>query len=264
MIATAARVDLAAALPALQAHGGYPSLAEAIRITLNTASAHEDLRGARDALLLLRRLTKEADIGAGFSEGEHDIMVGTLFSQAIVLYARATDTPPIKGEREPWFGSSKLPPASRPVHAQAMALRNKAIAHFGKAEALPQGALLREALVMRLIDGGAHIAFLAARLQNRAHFAVDLLSLTETVQDLAFEAVQNRYADIGAEIFAAAKARDRVLIGILRSYLFDGTNFFPGQDWQAQMDAMKDDPRPVLYASVMKQDRKPTSGSDLM
>ncbi|USR02360.1 hypothetical protein [Sphingomonas aerolata] len=263
MTTTAARVDLAAALPALQAHGGYPSLAEAVRIALNTASAHEDLRGARDALLLLRRLTKEIGIGADFSEGEHNIMVGTLFSQAIVLYARATDTPPIKGEREPWFGSSKLPPASRPVHAQAMALRNKAIAHFGKAEALPEGALLREALVMRPIDGGAHLAFLASRLQNRAHFAVDLLALTEIVQDLAFEAVQSRYAEIGAQIFAAAKARDGVLIGILRAYLFDGTHFFPGEDWQAQMNAMEDDPRPVLYASVLKPDRKPESRSEL-
>lgn len=263
MTTTAARVDLAAALPALQAHGGYLSLADAIRIALNTASAHEDLRGARDALLLLRRLTKESGIGADFSEGEHNIMVGTLFSQAIVLYARATDTPPIKGEREPWFGSSKLPPASRPVHAQAMALRNKAIAHFGKAEALPEGALLREALVMRPIDGGAHIAFLASRLQNRAHFAVDLLQLAEIVQDLALEAVQSRYADIGAEILAAAKARDGVLIGILRPYLFDGTHFFPGEDWQAQMNAMEDDPRPVLYASVMKPDRTPESRSGL-
>lgn len=104
MTATAARFDLAAALPALQAHGGYPSLAEAIRIALNTASAHEDLRGARDALLLLRRLTKETGIGADFSEGEHNIMVGTLFSQAIVLYARATDTPPIKGLLRNWSG----------------------------------------------------------------------------------------------------------------------------------------------------------------
>ena len=260
MIATAARVDLAAALPA---HGDYPTLAEAIRIALNTASAHEDLRGARDALLLLKRLTKETGIGADFSEAERNIMVGTLFSQAIVLDARATDTPPINGEREPWFGSSKLPPASRPVHAQTMALRNKAVAHFGKAEALPEGALLREALVMRPIDGGAHISFLASRLQNRARFTVDLLALTETVQDLAFKAVQSRYADIGTEIFAAAKARDGVLIQILRPYLFDGVHFFSGEDWQAQMDVMEDDPRPVLYASVMKPDRTPESGSEL-
>jgi hypothetical protein len=92
-------------------------------------------------------------------------------------------------------------------------------------------------------------------------FSVDLLVLAEVVQDLAFEAVQSRYADIGAEIFAAAKARDGVLIGILRPYLFDGTHFFPGEDWQAQMDAMEDDPRPVLYASVMKPDRTPRAGA---
>jgi hypothetical protein len=159
--------------------------------------------------------------------------------------------------------SPELIAGSGPLSIRDLSPRNKAIAHFGKAEALPEGALLREALVMRPIDGGAHIAFLAWHLQNRAHFAVDLLALAEIVQDLAFEAVQSRYADIGAEISAAAKARDRVMIGILRSYLMDGTHLFSGEHWQAQMDAMEDDPQPVLYASVMKRDRTPESGSEL-
>lgn len=143
-----------------------------------------------------------------------------------------------------------------------MDLRNKAIAHFGKAAALPEGALVREALVMRPIAGGTHFAFLAARLQNRAHFAADLLALTETVQDLAFAAVQARYAEIGAAVRAAAEARDPVLLDILRRFQFDGADFFPSPDWQDQMDAMEDEPRPVLYTSVMKPDRTPDSGND--
>lgn len=100
MTGTALRFDLAAALPAIVAAGGYTELAEAIRRAWSTASAHEDLRGAREALILLRRFTKEEGFGADFSEAEHDTMVGTLFSQAILLYARATETTPIKGERD--------------------------------------------------------------------------------------------------------------------------------------------------------------------
>lgn len=262
MIGAAVGFDLAAALPTLREHGGYRDLVEAVRRALNAGSAHEDLRAARDALVLLRRLTKETDFGADFSEGEHDIMVGTLFSQAILLYARATETPPIKGERDSWFGRSKLTPALRQVHAQAMDLRNLAVAHFGKAAGLPDGALVREALVIQPVAGGTHFAFFAARVQNRAHFAADLLTLTETVQDLAFAAVQARYGEIGTVLRTAAEERDPVLIEILRRFLFDGAKFFPGVDWQEQIEAMAEDPRPVLYASTLKKDRMPESGSD--
>ncbi|MEW6629120.1 MAG: hypothetical protein AB1431_20290 [Pseudomonadota bacterium] len=262
MTDAALRFDLAAALPAIVAAGAYPALAEAIRRACSAASAHEDLRAARDALILLRRFTKEEGFGTDFSEAEHDTMVGTLFSHAVLLYARATETKPIKGERDFWFGRSKLTQNQRAIHQEAMDLRNTAIAHFGKAATLPDGALVREALVMRPIAGGTHFAFFAARRQNRAHFAADLLALTETVQDLAFAAVQARYAEIGAAVRAAAEARDPLLIDILRRFPFSGADFFPRTDWQGQMDAMEDDPRPVIYTSTMKPDRTPDNGSD--
>ncbi|MGZ7870378.1 hypothetical protein ACXR8U_32635 (plasmid) [Methylobacterium radiotolerans] len=72
---------------------------------------------------------------------------GALFTEAVILYARATTT---GGDRPKLLGEAKLTPNQRAVHEEVLRLRNAAVAHFGRGESLPDSPLVREAVVVSL------------------------------------------------------------------------------------------------------------------
>jgi len=224
--------DLSAALPILNKLGGQEDLVASIQRALSTASAHQDLSDASDALDFLISLTKRED-HASLSGSERTIIVGCLFAQAIILYARATETKPI--ERERWFGRDKLKGDLRELHVEAMELRNHALAHFGKAAEMADGPLVAEALVMRRVTDGVGITFYSARAQNRAHFADRFAALVWHVQSLAYDATQARYADLGTALAAASK-RNPAVPALMRRFRFDPNAFCDVPGWFEAFD----------------------------
>jgi hypothetical protein len=228
------RYDLSAALPAIKATGRHQELVDAIERTMSTGSAHQDLSQAREALSLLRRLTKDREFADRFEEGDLSTMAGALFSKAIILYARATNTKPI--DRRKWFGETKLSAEERKVHQTTMDLRDHAIAHFGYGKDALDGGLASEALVIRRVDHRVHVAFYSSRSENRAAFSRELLGLVERVLSLAYDATQARYADLGKAIGAASQ-RDPSLPALMREFEFDPVAFHPAPNWQARADA---------------------------
>ncbi|QJU58379.1 hypothetical protein HL653_11885 [Sphingomonas sp. AP4-R1] len=226
-MATDFEYDLSAALPALRDRGGQQELITAIERALWVASAHQDLSDAGDALQLLGSLTK-SDGHGGLTGAERSTAVGCLFAQAIILYARATETKPI--EREQWFGREKLKGDDRGLHAETMELRNHALAHFGKAAEMADGSLVSEALVMRKASEGIGITFYSARAQNRAQFARRLIGLVEQVRSLAYDATQARYAALGTALAAASKV-DAGVPALMRGFRFDPDAFCTVPGW---------------------------------
>jgi hypothetical protein len=230
------RYDLAAALPALIATGRYGALVEHVERAIWTGSAHEDLSAARDALRLLRRLTKEVGFDERFEERERPTMAGALFSHAIILYARATHTRPVQGERNAWFGEGQLKGENRRVHKEVTGLRDKVVAHFGRGKHLAEGPIVKETLVLRPAERGVFLTFYSSRAQNRGALAASFLALTEEVLALAYNATQARYAEIGAELKNAALAGDRELLALLNRFPFDPSAYSMHPDWQRQVE----------------------------
>lgn len=228
--------DLRAALPALRDAGRYGELADQIERAIWTGSAHQDLSAARDALLLLCRLTKEAGFDERFEEQERPTMAGALLSHAIVLYARATEIRPIKGERSVWFGRSKLSGDQRSLHVDALDLRDKVVAHFGRGDHLSDGPYVRETLILRPAEAGAFLTFYSSRTQNRGRFAAAFLLLVEHVLELAYQATQARYQAIGRFVLEAAAHCDRELALILSRFTFDPAGYSMEPEWQRQVE----------------------------
>lgn len=117
---TAATVyNLSELATVLSADGQHPDLVEAIERAAAVSSAHRDLREALLGLNLLRRLTHAGD-ETPLSDDDMTTIVGSLMTNAIILYARATDTKPIA--RRKWFGEGKLPTDVRAVHRELLSL----------------------------------------------------------------------------------------------------------------------------------------------
>lgn len=173
--------------------GRYKHLVIALRRASSTASAYQDLKVVVECLQLLRRLTTTDDWNEPFDMNEAGVLVGSLFDNAIILYARATETKPIG--REKWFGIEKVPNEFRVTHKAVMLIRNKELAHFGSGLPIDGTPMLEEALV--LVDHGlaTSLGFRANRTRNRAQFAADFRSLAEHVAAVANEAALARLDD---------------------------------------------------------------------
>lgn len=200
--------DLTALMALLDETGAHSELAAAIRRANDVSSAHRDLDEALLALRLLIRLTSASD-ETPLDDGDITTIVGSLMTSAIVLYARATDTPPIG--RRAWFGIGKLPSEMRPVHKELMKLRDKEVAHFGKGEIIDGAPLLSEALVLRPHSGTHPIGFLTRRAHNRAELVRRFEKLVSRVLGLSIEAVNARYTEVHAILRVLAERRDPVL-----------------------------------------------------
>lgn len=200
--------DLTALGAWLVDQNSHPDLVGAVRRATDVSSAHRDLEEARLALRLLRRLTSGSDETA-LDDADLTTIVGSLMTNAVILYARATDTQPI--DRRPWFGISKLPQSLHAGHRELMRLRNKEVAHFGKGEPVDGAPLLVEALVLRPFDKEHPIGHLSSRAHNRAALAKRAEGLVERVLALATQAVSERHTEVFRALTELAKNHDPVM-----------------------------------------------------
>lgn len=200
--------DLSALAAALEQDGEYPDLMATIRRAADVSSAHRDLHEALLAVRLLLRLTSGSD-ETSLSDADLTTIVGSLTTTTIILYARATDTPPI--DRRPWFGETKLPANLRPIHRELMRLRNKEVAHFGKGQLVDGSPLLTEALVLRMFDAEHPIGHLSSRAHNRTGLARRAERLITMVLEAAMAAVNIRHTEVVQALSRLATTRDPIL-----------------------------------------------------
>ncbi|MGB3470853.1 MAG: hypothetical protein WBA51_08535 [Erythrobacter sp.] len=177
-----ARIDLASLAQHLKDGNRHPTVVKAIERAAAAGSIREDLRSARASLHQIVQIQEEACVESvntpeWFNE---TTVIGALFVQAIVLYARATATP---GDRMSILGEAKLSDEHRSTHGEALSYRNKAIAHFGRGEAFTDGPLVKEAVVLSLyIDKGRpkkQIGAYTTRAQHKVAFSARLANLIE-------------------------------------------------------------------------------------
>lgn len=182
--------DMSKVAAELTRAGKYKDLVVALRRAASTASAHQDLQGAVECLQLLRRLTTTDDWNEPFDMNEMGILIGSLFDNAIILYARATETKPIG--RQKWFGIEKVPSERRQTHKAVMLIRDKELAHFGSGMPVDGTPMLEEALVLVNHGFATSLGFRTNRSRNRGQFAADFRALAEHVAAVAKESAMAR------------------------------------------------------------------------
>lgn len=145
-----AHFDLSKLAGMLTAQGRHADLVRAITKVAAVGSTREDLRSAAISLRLIQEILDRPSTDSGtFGPGHEETTVtGALFTEAVILYARATTT---KGQRPKLLGEAKLTPDQRAVHEEAVRLRDAAVAHFGRGETLSDGPLVKEAVVYSLL-----------------------------------------------------------------------------------------------------------------
>lgn len=238
-----ARVDLSKLARTLEAEGRHPELVRAIGKAAAAGSTREDLRGALDALRSIERILDRSDgqPGAFAAGNEHTTVAGALFTQAVILYARATTT---KGDRPKLLGEAKLTPAERAIHDEAVRLRDSAIAHFGRGEGLADGPLVREAVILSLfvLDGRPkkQVGVYTARAQHKVAFGARLAALIETRLTQLAARSQPLFDEVNQALDAAVRA-DPALGRSLRDHEFDTDAFCASPAAAARLRAQFDD-----------------------
>ncbi|MDD1452708.1 hypothetical protein NHF48_020070 [Sphingomonas sp. H160509] len=207
--------DLSALASDLRRIGRHKPLVATIDRAFSTNSAFQDLKQARDALVLLKRVTSTDDWKQPFSTDEAGTLAGSLFDTAIILYARATETKPVG--RQPWFGTGKLDADQRVLHSSVMWIRNKELAHFGSGRPIDGTPMIEEAIALFNHGTKIGVAYRASRSRNRGQFAKDFSILVGTVTDLAETASKQRLEDAHREL-GLAVAADPSLIKKIRTF----------------------------------------------
>jgi hypothetical protein len=195
--------------------GKYKDLVVVLRRAGSTASAHQDLQVAVECLQLLRRLTTTDDWHEPFGMDEVGLLAGSLFDNAIIMYARATETKPIG--RQKWFGLEMVPMEHRSTHKSVMLIRNKELAHFGSGMPIDGTPMLEEALVLVNNEAGTSLGFRANRARNRSQFSNDFSSLAKLVTSLAKEAALSRLREAQA-MMTPLVTEDRWLRQLISRY----------------------------------------------
>ena len=197
-------VDLSAFGRHLEATKRHLSLVKTVRQVLSIGSAQVDLRDAAKRLKWLIDNYLPWD-PSNEMEPEHAIITGSLFAHAVILYCRATQTEPIGKDRWQWWGLSMVPPHLMQTHRDAMDLRDKALAHFGVGDHMPNGPMVEEKAVA-LFDGRrVRYGVQSNRAQHRIGFDSALLELTEHTVEVAVGRLAGRFEQFDKELARAMK-----------------------------------------------------------
>lgn len=236
------RIDLTNLARHLRDSGRHPALVKAIDRAAAAGSIREDLLTALSALRQIVAI-QDRRVSEPRNNTRHDetVLTGALFTQAVVLYARATET---QGDRPKLLGEAKLDPEQRATHEEAMDLRNKVIAHFGRGETLLDGPLVKEAVVLSLyLDGDRRKTRLGAYTTRAAHkvaFAARLACLLETRLNEIADRYQRLFDAANAELETAGKA-DPSVGHDLKRFEFDVDAFSASPDAADHLRAQLDD-----------------------
>ncbi|MCZ4343799.1 hypothetical protein O4H52_19470 [Sphingomonadaceae bacterium G21617-S1] len=236
------RIDLTSLARTLRDSGRHPALVKAIDRAAAAGSIREDLRTALDSLRQIVAIQDRAPADhANRPLHDETVATGALFTQAVVLYARATET---QGDRPKLLGEGKLDSAQRATHDEAMDMRNKVVAHFGRGDAMTDGPLVKEAVVLSLyLDGERRkkrVGAYTTRAAHKAAFAARLAALLETRLGEVADRYQKLFDAVDAALETAA-TNDTELGQSLPSFGFDPDLFCASQDAARHLRAQLDD-----------------------
>jgi len=215
---TVARVDLTQLARDLRTAGKYPDLVGAIERAAAAGSIRDDLRVAHASLDQILRLQEpDTPDGSVIVRDGDAVISGALFVQAIILYARATET---KADRPKLLGEGKLTKAERATHDEAMDLRNKCIAHFGRGEALDSGPMYKEAVLfsLLLVDGRPkkQVGAFSTRTQHKVAFSARLSALLEKRLAQIAERTQDLFDRVDEALEVAGQSDEALRASLAR------------------------------------------------
>lgn len=224
----------------------------------------EDLRECGRCLDVIERIQAKHDLAIESPNPREDeaTITGALFSQAIVLYARATAQG--GNNRMALLNDTDVPAPLRDAHKRIQKLRSEAIAHYGTGEVLLGTPLVREAVVFSFQRTETGVReqtnILATRAQHKVEIARDLRALITAQLDRIERIKDDELGALRAELEAALKA-DADLGHALPRFPFDPYSFC-GNDEAAitlAMGLQKGQIDPLVYfVAVPKPGSDPT------
>lgn len=172
------------------------------------------------------------DAGERFFSDDTTI-AGALFTQAVILYARATFT---TGKRPPLLGEAGLSEEERATHNEVKRLRNGAIGHFGRGEELKDGPLVREAVILSFTRQQRQLGVYTVRAQHKAGLSARLAHLIEVRLREIADRQDGLFNKVDALLSAALKA-DPTLGPSLPQFEFDLHGFCGNPDAARRLHA---------------------------
>jgi len=197
--------------------GRHPKLVVAVACAAAAGSIREDLRSAREALRLIEKRDGNGQITEIRALDDETTVSGALFTHAVILYARATFT---TGTRPRLLGDSGLSEEERETEKEIQYLRNSAIGHFGRGEALKDGPIIREAVLMSFTRTQRQIGVYTVRAQHKAGIGRRLTALIEVRLRQIAERCDNLFGRVDALLDTALRS-DPALGPSLAQFEFD-------------------------------------------
>lgn len=228
------------------------------RITaLGTIS--EDLRECGRCLDVIERMQDQSRPAKdSLAREDESTITGALFSQAIILYARATAQGGSK--RMALLNDNDVPAPLRATHKRIQKLRSEAIAHYGTGETSLGTPLVREAVVFSFQRTETGVReqtnILTTRIQHKVDVAHQLRTLVAAQLDRIERIKDSELGAVRAELEAAVKA-DSALGHALPQFPFDPYAFC-GTDEAAfslAMGLQKGHIEPLAYAVAVPRPR---------
>jgi hypothetical protein len=253
--------DLKALADWLRPQRRHKKLVGLVDRTAALGTISEDLRECGRCLDVIERIQDKHDLAIESPTPREDetTITGALFSQAIILYARATAQG--GNNRMALLNDTDVPVSLRAAHKRIQNLRSEAIAHYGTGESLLGTPLVCEAVVFSFQRTETGIREQTNILSTRAHHKVDVadeLRMLVTAQLDRIERIKDEeLGALRAELEAAVKA-DPDLGHALPHFPFDPYAFC-GTDEAALSLAMglqKGQIDPLAYVVAVAKPRR--------
>lgn len=222
----ARRVDLVRLAEYLSAQQRHSDLVKAIARAAAAGSIREDLRTALASLRLIEQRQHDNPRDDVQTLNDETTIAGALFTQAVILYARATFT---TGNRPALLGEARLTEVERATHDEIKRLRNGVVGHFGRGEELNDGALVREAVILSFTRQQRQLGVYTVRAQHKAGLSARLIQLIEVRLREIADRQDPLFEKVDTLLFAAVKA-DPTLGPSLPQFEFDVDSFCGNPD----------------------------------
>lgn len=215
-------LDLVALGVELTKRGDHKALVSAIQRAADIGSIRDDLRQFASSLRIIREMGDRAMDRPEILEGEDDesIIVGALFTNAVILYARAT----FASENRMSLGDEILSSPNKATHDEVKVLRNTTIAHFGLGESAKEGPIVREAVIRSFNQKQYRYGVYTTRAHHRVKLGVRMEQLIVARLDQVANK-QQKLLDIVETQLNAALTADGQLGHLLPKFRFDADRF---------------------------------------
>jgi hypothetical protein len=255
--------DLKALANWLRPQGRHKKLIGLIDRTAALGTISEDLRECGRCLDVITRLQEKGGLEIESSNPREDeaTITGALFSQAIILYARATAQG--GNSRMALLQDADVPAPLRAAHKRIQNLRSAAIAHYGTGEAILGAPLVREAVVFTFQHTETGVReqtnILSTRAQHKVDVALDLRELVTAQLDRIERIKDDELGALRAGLEAAVRA-DPDLGHALPRFPFDPYAFCGTDDaaFSLAMGLQKGQIDPLAYVVAVP---KPQPGA---